>query len=91
MEIKIDEWEKSQNLSLEQTNWTDPPPPQSHTEQVNVVFTRSGKSDDSLKTQKDPPPPIIVDPMMKVIARPRWDIGQLHRKSEGHSRRIRDL
>ncbi|GJW69671.1 hypothetical protein Tco_0126588 [Tanacetum coccineum] len=43
-------------------DWTEPQPlPQAHTEQVNVVFTRSGKSDDSLKTQKDPPPPIIVD------------------------------
>ncbi|GJW60613.1 hypothetical protein Tco_0109948 [Tanacetum coccineum] len=61
MEIKIDEWEKSQNLSLEQTNRTDPPPPQAQTEHVNVVFTRSEKSDDSPKTQKDPPPPIIVD------------------------------
>ncbi|GJR63649.1 hypothetical protein Tco_1505811 [Tanacetum coccineum] len=61
MEIKIDEWEKSQNLSLEQTNRTDPPPPQAHTEHVNVVFTGSGKSDDHLKIQKDPPPPIIVD------------------------------
>ncbi|GJU26790.1 hypothetical protein Tco_1165411 [Tanacetum coccineum] len=61
MEIKIDEWEKSQNLSLEQTNRTDPPPPQAQTEHVNVVFIGSGKSDDSLKTQKDPPPPIIVD------------------------------
>ncbi|GKB01018.1 reverse transcriptase domain-containing protein [Tanacetum coccineum] len=49
MEIKIDEWEKSQNLSLEQTNRTDPPP-QAHTEHVNVVFTGSGKSDDSPKT-----------------------------------------
>ncbi|GKF23075.1 hypothetical protein Tco_0075397, partial [Tanacetum coccineum] len=50
MEIKIDEWEKSQNLSLEQTNRTDPPPPQAQTEHVNAVFTGSGKSDDSLKT-----------------------------------------
>ncbi|GJZ28975.1 hypothetical protein Tco_0573622 [Tanacetum coccineum] len=57
LERKIDEWEKSQNLSLEQTNRTDPPPPpQAQTEQVNVVFTRSGKSDDSPKTQ-----PIIVN------------------------------
>ncbi|GKF35010.1 hypothetical protein Tco_0108210, partial [Tanacetum coccineum] len=54
-------WEKSQNVSSEQTNRTDPPPPQAQTEHVNVVFTRSGKSDDSLKTQKDPPAPIIVD------------------------------
>ncbi|GJT85422.1 hypothetical protein Tco_1067139 [Tanacetum coccineum] len=49
MERKIDEWEKSQNISLEQTNGTDPPPPQAHTEHVNAVFTGSGKSDDSLK------------------------------------------
>ncbi|GJY70125.1 hypothetical protein Tco_0473107 [Tanacetum coccineum] len=62
VERKIDEWEKSQNISSEQTNWTEPqPPPQAHTEQVNVVFTRSEKFDDSPKTQKDPPPPIIVD------------------------------
>ncbi|GJZ65005.1 hypothetical protein Tco_0621701 [Tanacetum coccineum] len=40
---------------------TDPPPPQAHTEQVNAVFTGSGKSDDSPKIQKDPPPPIIVN------------------------------
>ncbi|GKB52474.1 hypothetical protein Tco_0903227 [Tanacetum coccineum] len=58
---KIMRWEKSQNISLEQTNRTDPPPPQAHTEHVNAVFTGSGKSDDSPKTQKDPPPPIIVD------------------------------
>ncbi|GKC82922.1 hypothetical protein Tco_1138639, partial [Tanacetum coccineum] len=58
---KINKWEKSQNLSLEQTNRTDPPPPQVQTEHVNAVFIGSGKSDDSLKTQKDPPPPIIVD------------------------------
>ncbi|GJX79603.1 hypothetical protein Tco_0327752, partial [Tanacetum coccineum] len=45
MEIKIDEWEKSQNISLEQTDRTEPqPPPQAHTEHVNVVFTGSGKS-----------------------------------------------
>ncbi|GJU97939.1 hypothetical protein Tco_1327210 [Tanacetum coccineum] len=59
MERKIDEWSKSQNVSLEQTERTDPPPPQAHTEYVNAVFTGSGKSDDSLKIQKDPPPPII--------------------------------
>ncbi|GJX69330.1 hypothetical protein Tco_0305057 [Tanacetum coccineum] len=62
MERKIDEWEKSQNLSLEQTNRTDPPPPQDQTEHVNAVFTGSGKSDDSSKIQKDPPPSIIADP-----------------------------
>ncbi|GKC38033.1 hypothetical protein Tco_1050417 [Tanacetum coccineum] len=61
MERKIDEWLKSQNVSSEQTDRTDPSPPQAQTDQVNVVFTESGKSDDSLKTQKDPPPPIIVD------------------------------
>ncbi|GKA02322.1 hypothetical protein Tco_0674987 [Tanacetum coccineum] len=62
MERKMDEWSKSQNISSEQTDRIEPqPPPQAHTEQVNVVFTRSGKSDDSPKTQKDPPPPIIVD------------------------------
>ncbi|GJW33453.1 hypothetical protein Tco_0053485 [Tanacetum coccineum] len=62
MERKIDEWEKSQNISSEQTGRTDPPPlPQAHTEQVNAIFTGSGKSDDSLKTQKDPPPSIIVN------------------------------
>ncbi|GKA66055.1 hypothetical protein Tco_0765863 [Tanacetum coccineum] len=46
----------------EQTNRTEPPPPpQAQTEQVNSVFTESGKSDDSSKIQKDPPPPIIVN------------------------------
>ncbi|GKB14037.1 hypothetical protein Tco_0847960 [Tanacetum coccineum] len=62
IERKIDEWSKSQNVSSEQTDRTEPqPPPQVQTEQVNVVFTRSGKSDDSPKTQKDSPPTIIVD------------------------------
>ncbi|GKC67381.1 reverse transcriptase domain-containing protein [Tanacetum coccineum] len=62
MEIKIDEWEKSQNISLEQTDRTEPqPPPQAHTEHVNVVFTGIGKSNDSPKTKKDSPPPIIVN------------------------------
>ncbi|GKE46020.1 hypothetical protein Tco_1473304 [Tanacetum coccineum] len=60
MERKIDESEKSQNV-CSQTDRTDPPPPQAHTKQVNVVFTGSGKSDDSPKIQKDPPPPIIVN------------------------------
>ncbi|GJZ23212.1 reverse transcriptase domain-containing protein [Tanacetum coccineum] len=50
MEIKIDEWSKSQIISLEQTDRTDPPPPQAHTEHVNAVFTERGKSDDSPKT-----------------------------------------
>nr|GEU34339.1 reverse transcriptase domain-containing protein [Tanacetum cinerariifolium] len=53
MERKIDEWSKSQNMSLKQTDRTEPPrPPQARTEHVNVVFTESGKSDDPLKTQK---------------------------------------
>ncbi|GJT54886.1 reverse transcriptase domain-containing protein [Tanacetum coccineum] len=66
MERKIDEWEKSQNISSEQTNWTEPqPPPQAQTEQVNVVFTGSGKSDDHPKIQKDPPPSIIVNNKIK--------------------------
>ncbi|GJR24101.1 hypothetical protein Tco_0972628 [Tanacetum coccineum] len=60
MERKIDEWSKSQNISLEQTNWTEPQPtPQAHTEQVNAVFTERGKSDDSPKSQTLPP--IIVE------------------------------
>ncbi|GJU54774.1 hypothetical protein Tco_1228488 [Tanacetum coccineum] len=66
MERKINEWEKSQNVSLEQTDWTEPqPPPQAQTELVNAVFTGSGKSDDSLKIQKDPPPSIIVNNKIK--------------------------
>nr|GEV12209.1 hypothetical protein [Tanacetum cinerariifolium] len=61
MERKINEWSKSQNVSLEQPDRTDPPPPlQAHTEHVNVVFTKSGKSDDPPKTQKDPPLSILV-------------------------------
>ncbi|GJW10720.1 hypothetical protein Tco_1576547 [Tanacetum coccineum] len=60
MERKIDERSKSQNVSSEQTDRTDPPP-QAHTEQVNVVFTGSAKSDDSSKIQKDLPPPIIFN------------------------------
>ncbi|GJZ10261.1 hypothetical protein Tco_0545020 [Tanacetum coccineum] len=61
MERKLDEWSKSQNVSSEQTDRADPPPPQAQTEQVNVVFTESGKSDDSPKIQKDLPPPMIVN------------------------------
>ncbi|GJS44059.1 hypothetical protein Tco_0569102 [Tanacetum coccineum] len=60
MERKIDEWSKYQNVSSEQTDRTDPPPhPQAQTEQMNVVFTESGKSDDSSKIQTLPP--IIVN------------------------------
>ncbi|GKC70713.1 hypothetical protein Tco_1116596, partial [Tanacetum coccineum] len=40
---------------------TEPPPPQAQTEHVNAVFIGSGKSDDPLKIQKDPPPPIFVN------------------------------
>ncbi|GKB25176.1 hypothetical protein Tco_0864577 [Tanacetum coccineum] len=62
MERKIDEWEKSRNVSLEQNDRTEPPPPpQAQTKQVNAVFTGSGKSDDPPKILKDPPPPIIVN------------------------------
>ncbi|GJY34696.1 hypothetical protein Tco_0419165 [Tanacetum coccineum] len=39
LERKIDEWEKFQNISSEQTDRADPPPPQAQTEQVNVIFT----------------------------------------------------
>ncbi|GKD90743.1 hypothetical protein Tco_1366250, partial [Tanacetum coccineum] len=66
MERKIDEWEKSQNVFSKQTDRTNPPPPpQAQTEHVNVVFTGSGKSDDSSKIQKDPPPSIIVNNKIK--------------------------
>nr|GEV54898.1 hypothetical protein [Tanacetum cinerariifolium] len=62
IERKIDKWLKSQNISLEQTNRTEPPPlPQAQTEHVNAIFTRIGKSDDSPKIQKDSSPPIIVN------------------------------
>nr|GEV22280.1 hypothetical protein [Tanacetum cinerariifolium] len=62
MDWKIDEREKSKKVSLEQTDWTEPPPPpQAHTEHVNVVFTESGMSDNPLKTQKDPPLSILVN------------------------------
>nr|GEY25121.1 hypothetical protein [Tanacetum cinerariifolium] len=57
----MDEWEKSQNISLKQTDMSDPPHPQAHTDQVNAVFLRSGKSDDYPKIQKDRPPPTIVN------------------------------
>ncbi|GJZ62046.1 hypothetical protein Tco_0618183 [Tanacetum coccineum] len=50
MERKLDEWSKSQNVSSEQTDRIEPPPPpQAQTEHVNAVFTGSRKSDDSLK------------------------------------------
>ncbi|GJY57658.1 hypothetical protein Tco_0457550 [Tanacetum coccineum] len=56
----MDEWEKSQNMSLEKTDRTNPPPPpQAHAEHVNAVFTGSRKSNYAPKILKDPPPPII--------------------------------
>nr|GEV44905.1 hypothetical protein [Tanacetum cinerariifolium] len=67
MERKMDEWEKSHNVSSEQTERTDPSPPQAHTEHVNAVFTGSVTFDDSPKIQKDPPPPIIVNNKIKKI------------------------
>ncbi|GKB26569.1 hypothetical protein Tco_0865970 [Tanacetum coccineum] len=68
MERKIDKWSKSQNVSSEQTDRTEPPPPpQAHTEHVNDVFSRSEKFNDSPKTLKDLPPPIIVDNKIKKI------------------------
>nr|GEU54374.1 hypothetical protein [Tanacetum cinerariifolium] len=60
-ERKMDEWEKSHNVSLEKTDRTNPLPLQAQAEQVNAVFTESGKSNDYPKIQKDPPPPIIVN------------------------------
>ncbi|GJX60903.1 hypothetical protein Tco_0292293 [Tanacetum coccineum] len=65
VERRIDEWEKSQNLSLKQTNRTDPLPPHAHTAQVNVVFTGSGKSDDFSKIQIDQPSLIIINNKIK--------------------------
>ncbi|GKD30795.1 hypothetical protein Tco_1241573, partial [Tanacetum coccineum] len=65
MERKIDEWSKSQKISSERSDRTDPPPHPARTEHVNVVFTMSGKSDDPLKIQKDSPPPIIVNNKVK--------------------------
>ncbi|GJT81679.1 reverse transcriptase domain-containing protein, partial [Tanacetum coccineum] len=61
LERKIDEWSKSQNVSSEQADRTEPPPHQARNEHVNAVFIGSEKSDESPKTQKDPPPPIIVN------------------------------
>ncbi|GJZ52446.1 hypothetical protein Tco_0606961 [Tanacetum coccineum] len=61
MERKINEWEKSQNLSSKQTDRTDPLPPHAHTKQVNVVFTGSGKSDDFTEIQIDQLSSIIVN------------------------------
>ncbi|GKC87495.1 hypothetical protein Tco_1148144 [Tanacetum coccineum] len=65
MERKIDEWENYQNLSSKQTDRTGPLPPHAHTEQVNVVFTESGKSDDFPEIQIDQPSSIIVNNKIK--------------------------
>ncbi|GJW33454.1 hypothetical protein Tco_0053486 [Tanacetum coccineum] len=55
---------------VQQTDRTNPPPPlQAHTEHVNAVFTGSGKSDDSPKIQKDPPP-IIVNKKLENVTPP---------------------
>nr|GEZ64626.1 hypothetical protein [Tanacetum cinerariifolium] len=57
MKRKIDEWEKSKNISLEQTNRTEaPPPPQAHTEHVNAVFTESEKWKSRIKRYIDTKP-----------------------------------
>ncbi|GJW99528.1 reverse transcriptase domain-containing protein [Tanacetum coccineum] len=65
MERKMDEWKKSQNVSSEQIDKTEPPPPPTQTEHMNVVFIGSEKSDYSPKILKDPPPPIIVNNKIK--------------------------
>nr|GFB37314.1 hypothetical protein [Tanacetum cinerariifolium] len=65
IERKLDEWSRSQNVSSEQTDRTDLHPPQAQTAQMNVVFIESGKSNDSLRIQKDQPPPIIVNNKIK--------------------------
>lgn len=72
LEREIDEWSKMQNLvSSKQNVMTNPPPP-AHIENVNDVFTRSGKSDDPLKNQKDSPPVFVfnkIDELFKIIKR----------------------
>ncbi|GJS56349.1 reverse transcriptase domain-containing protein [Tanacetum coccineum] len=66
IERKLDEWEKSQDVSSEQIDKTEPPPPpQANTEHVNAVFIGSGKSDNPPKFQKDPSPPIIINNKIK--------------------------
>ncbi|GJS44109.1 hypothetical protein Tco_0569152 [Tanacetum coccineum] len=65
MERKIDEWEKSQNLSSKQTDRTDPLPPHAYTEQVNVVFTGNRKSYGFPEIQIDQQSSIIVNNKIK--------------------------
>ncbi|GJY77620.1 hypothetical protein Tco_0483421 [Tanacetum coccineum] len=60
MERKMDEWEKSQNISSEQTVYLGNMEGNGLEEYGNGKGW-GGKSDDSLKNQKVPPPPIIVN------------------------------
>lgn len=48
----MDGLEKFQNLSSEPPDKIDPPPTQTHTEQVNAVFTGSGNSCDPPRNHK---------------------------------------
>lgn len=72
LERKINECSKPQNpVSSKQNGRTNPPPP-SHIENVNDVFTRSGKSDDPPKNQKDSPPVLVsnkIDQAFKITKR----------------------
>ncbi|GJU38355.1 retrovirus-related pol polyprotein from transposon TNT 1-94 [Tanacetum coccineum] len=61
-------------ISSKQTERTDPPPPQAHTEHVNVIFTRSGKSADSLKIQTLPL--IIVEDKSIKISKKGYHMGK---------------
>ena len=71
-EREIDEWSKPKNpVSSKQNSMTNPPPPP-HIENVNDVFTRSGKSDEPLKNQKDSPPVFVsnkIDQAFKITKR----------------------
>ena len=71
-EREIDEWSKPQNpVSSKQNSMTNPPPP-AHIENVNDVFTRSGKSDDPSKYQKGSPPVFVfnkIDEPFKITKR----------------------
>jgi hypothetical protein len=61
LERKIDEWSKAQNSVSSKQNSMTNPPPSPHIENVNDVFTRSGKSDDSSKNQKGSPPVFVFN------------------------------
>ena len=67
LERKMDEWEKSKNVSFEQTSCTNPPPPPAQVELVNAVYTVIGKSDDSPKNQKDPTYSIVVNNKIEKV------------------------